>query len=442
MNAYTIVEEKDKNEKKKKKKNKSNKNANPPPKNEEKKHRSIKNETPNKNKDKDKDKDKNKNDITNITNNNYSYIEANNQKGSGDNEKIPYEDYYTERDDIINANIQKPDKSQGLKINEYIKNYENMMEYLMKKINRVEFEDAKDIDNRSFLNTICSYELNNGIIANLFYCNKNDILTIISLILLTLALYIFINVMIMKSNAELNLYTQKNKEKILGGAISLNMFCPLLVYLIVYIIKKKITVNEFFVNQYYQLYRVLYFLEKKKINVVQKDLGLHNIETKISLRKNKAEFRLLFYFAVGTPFLLFNFLLVSSYCGIYENSVDCVIWNTIVSIIFSFIFSRALLLVSATLRYYSLKNKDLQNEKLYIISCFLNLYYLSYCGRKLCSNLYKICCKKKDEKNSNNNEDNIKENKEEDKEEDKEEYKEENKEENNIKEGMIETSNL
>ena len=150
----------------------------------------------------------------------------------------------------------------------------------------------------------------------------------------------------------------------------------------------------------------------------------------------------MFYFAVGTPFLLFNFLLVSSYCGIYENSVDCVIWNTIVSIIFSFIFSRALLLVSATLRYYSLKNKDLQNEKLYIISCFLNPYYLSYCGRKLCSNLYKICCKKKEEKNSNNNEDNKKENKEEDKEEDKEEYKEENKEENNIKEGMIETSNL
>ena len=288
-----------------------------------------------------------------------------------------------------------------------------MMKYLKKKINRVEFEVAKNNDNRSFLNTIWSYEENNGIISFLFKCNENDILTRISLFLLTLALYIFINVMIMKSNAELNLYTKKNKEKILGGAISLNMFCPLLMYILIYFIKKKITVNEFFVNQYYQLYRVLYFLEKEKINVVQKDLGLHNIEAKISLRKNKAEFRLWFLFAIGTPFLLFNFLLVSSFCGIYENSVDCVIWNTVVSIIFSFIFSRAFLLISAYLRYNSLKNKDNPKEKLYIVSCLLNPYYLSYCGRKLCSNISELCCTKEEEKNQDNNEDNKKENKEE-----------------------------
>ena len=405
-----------KNEKKKKEKNKSNKNANPPRKetnppeketnpsekdnqNVKKRRHDISNV---------KKKDQNKTDITNITknSNDNSIIDPNPEKGVRikENPSNPA----TERGTFIDTKTQNPPI-----IIKDSKNKENMMKYLKKKINRVEFEVAKNNDNRSFLNTIWSYEENNGIISFLFKCNENDILTRISLFLLTLALYIFINVMIMKSNAELNLYTKKNKEKILGGAISLNMFCPLLMYILIYFIKKKITVNEFFVNQYYQLYRVLVFLEDKKINVVQKDLGLHNIEAKISLRKNKAEFRLWFLFAIGTPFLLFNFLLVSSFCGIYENSVDCVIWNTVVSIIFSFIFSRAFLLISAYLRYNSLKNKDNPKEKLYIVSCLLNPYYLSYCGRKLCINISKLCCTKEEEKNQNNNEDNKKENKEE-----------------------------
>ena len=416
MNSFIIVEEKDQSEKKKKEKNKSNKNANPPRKetnppeketnpsekdnqNVKKRRHDISNV---------KKKDQNKTDITNITknSNDNSIIDPNPEKGVRikENPSNPA----TERGTFIDTKTQNPPI-----IIKDTKNKENMMKYLKKKINRVEFEVAKNNDNRSFLNTIWSYEENNGIISFLFKCNENDILTRISLFLLTLALYIFINVMIMKSNAELNLYTKKNKEKILGGAISLNMFCPLLMYILIYFIKKKITVNEFFVNQYYQLYRVLVFLEDKKINVIQKDLGLHNIEAKISLRKNKAEFRLWFLFAIGTPFLLFNFLLVSSFCGIYENSVDCVIWNTVVSIIFSFIFSRAFLLISAYLRYNSLKNKDNPKEKLYIVSCLLNPYYLSYCGRKLCSNISKLCCTKEEQKNQNNNEDNKKENKEE-----------------------------
>ena len=119
--------------------------------------------------------------------------------------------------------------------------------------------------------------------------------------------------MIMDTNAALNLYTQKNKESIFAKALFPNMLYPLSTYLITYTIKRKISVNEFFVNQYYQLYRLLFLLDTEKINAVQKDLGLHNIEAKISLRKNKAECRLWFLFAVGTPFLLLDFYLVSSF---------------------------------------------------------------------------------------------------------------------------------
>ena len=335
-----------KRKKKRKKKKKSNKEANPPP--------------------------KSNNDFTNISENNeISKIEPSEKN--------------------LDLGSQTPIKKSKI--------YKKKMDkYFNLKINRLEFEDVKGLDKMSLFRIIWSYERDNGLIYFLFGCGKNDILTRMTLFLLTITLYLFVNVMIMDKNSGLNLYTQKNKEKIIFNALCSNMFYPLFTYLIIYTIKRKISVNEFFVNQKYQLYRILYLFELEKISKVQKDLGLHNIEAKISLRRNKAECRLWFLFWIGFFFLGFNFYFVSSFCGIYEHSVDCVIWNTVVSIIFSFIVSRVLFLISASIRYYSLREGK-ENERWFIISCILNPYYVSYCGSNLCCKqclLCRLCCKKKE----------------------------------------------
>ena len=297
-----------------------------------------------------------------------------------------------------------------------------MIDYFKKRFDRFGFEEAKKYDKRKFCPTIWSYERNNSIIFFLFIGGENDIFIRMSLLLLTISLYIFVNIAIMDTNASLNLYTQKNKEKIsFAKAFCPNIFYPLSTYLITYTIKRKISVNEFFIDQKYQFYKILYLHDKKQINEVQKDLGLHNIEAKISIRKNKAEFRLCLLIVFGSIFLALNFYLVSSFCGIYEHSVDCVIWNTVVSIIFSFIISRIIFLISLSMRQYSLK-KGKENKCLFRLSCLFNPYYMSYVK----------CCKKKKKYTGKKNEINkIGENK-------NNEDKRKGKKENNSKKGMIE----
>ena len=407
-----MIKKKVQKRKKKGNKKKSNKGANPPNKQGKKK----------------KKKEKENNDFTNITgNNDISNIDPQYQE----NNEITDKNFIISSKTSRKINENNLSHSQNKSSEQEDKNSEDykekMNDYFNQKINRLEFEEAKELDERSFLSTICSYERDNGIIFFLFSCGKTDILSRTALLLLTISLYLFVNVMIMDTNAVLNLYTQKNKEKIIFNALCSNIFYPLLTYLITYTIKRKISVNDFFVNQYYKLYRILYLFSKGEITLAKKNLELHNIEAKISIRKNKAKNRLLLLLVVGFIFLGFNFYLVSSFCGIYENSEDCVIWNTVVSIIFSFIVSRVLFIISASLRLCSLREGK-KSKFWFIISCILNPYYLSYCGKTLCFNLItcKICCQNKKEKeNLSINEDN----------------KKENKEEKNLKEGMIEISN-
>ena len=395
-NTFTIKADQKKDKKKKRKKKKkgkenSNKVANPPGK---------KNEQNN-------GQNNEHSKITQIADN--SFI---NRKQKDIKEKINYNNLKTNRELLENDKEKTEQKNEDKN-----KNYKLMMKYARQKYDRLEFEEAKKIDNRELYQTIFSYELNNSIILFLFIKGENDIFIRMSLLLLTISLYIIVNVMIMDTNAVMNLYTKKNKEHInIANAFCPNIFYPLSTYLITYTIKKKISVNEFFIDQRYQLYRILYLFDKGKIKEKQKDLGLHNIEAKISIRKNVADGRLSLLIVLGSIFLGFNFYLVSAFCGIYEHSIDCVLWNTIVSIIFSYIISRVLFLISLSLRHYSLK-KGIQNKYLFKMSCIFNPYYMSYvtCGKK------KKVNKNEYSKNNENKEDKIIK-----------------KEEKNLREGMIE----
>ena len=394
-NTFTIKEDKKKHKKKKKKKKKSsNKEANPPKKNGPSKITQIENSINYKKKDDDKS--------SNI--------------------------YPKTKRPLISIDDEKKTEQTDQDIENKNENQKMMEFYFKKRYDRLGFEEAKKFDKRESFETIISYVLNNSIILFLFKGGENDIFIRMSLLLLTISLYIFVNVAIMDTNAALNLYTQKNKENIIANALCPNMFYPLSTYLITYTIKRKISVNEFFNDIKYQFYRVLYYHDKKYISEERKDTELHNIEAKISLREIKAECRLSFLIIIGTIFLGINFYLVSSFCGIYEHSVDCLIWNTVVSIIFSYIVSRVLFLISACIRKYSLK-KGKQSKCLFIISCLLNPYYMSYL--KCCKKKKKYETKKKgdnkngkDKKNEKNNKDN--------------KDKKEDKIKKNLMEGMVE----
>ena len=96
---------------------------------------------------------------------------------------------------------------------------------------------------------------------------------------------------------------------------------------------------------------------------------MHDIITDISKFKNNKEQWAFYVFIGGCLFLLFNWYFVTCFCGIFENSQDCLIINIVMSIIFSSIFSLALIILSSYLRKYGLTKK---NKTIYNISLFLN----------------------------------------------------------------------
>jgi uncharacterized membrane protein SpoIIM required for sporulation len=126
---------------------------------------------------------------------------------------------------------------------------------------------------------------------------------------------------------------------------------------------------------------------------VNSELG-HNLSDKTIRYRKTWRKRILIYGVIGILFLIFNCILVTSFCGIYPNSVGELILNTFVSMILSSIIIRILFfLIGVILRYYSFKRNS---ETMYNISRLFNPLNLSMEEFEAMdfSGIYKICEKK------------------------------------------------
>ena len=120
----------------------------------------------------------------------------------------------------------------------------------------------------------------------------------------------------------------------------------------------------------------------------------HQLSDKINRFVRTMKKRIRIYGVIGVLFLIFNCILVTSFCGVYSNSVGELILNTFVSMILSSIIIRILFfLIGVILRYYSFKRNS---ELMYNISRLFNPLNLSWEEFEAMdfSGIYKICEKK------------------------------------------------
>ena len=142
----------------------------------------------------------------------------------------------------------------------------------------------------------------------------------------------------------------------------MNILLPFIVYICLLIIRKSISVKEFLKQKEYEL-----DLIGKLPDIGPKEiLKLHALQTSISIFRNKNIKRIKIYFYVGLVFLLFTWYLTTCFCGIYENSVDCLIVNIILSIIFALILTLTLFFISSLLRVCC------ENKNAFAISTLFN----------------------------------------------------------------------
>jgi hypothetical protein len=170
----------------------------------------------------------------------------------------------------------------------------------------------------------------------------------------------------MTTNSSLHLYKDRDKylhESLSGKKfLSMNILLPLIAYICVLSIRKAISVKEFLKQKEYELF----LIRKSSVKWPNKILKLHALQTSISKCKNKNIKHIKIYFYVGLVFLLFTWYLTTCFCGIYENSVDCLIVNIILSIIFALILTLTLFFISSLLRVCC------ENKNAFAISTLFN----------------------------------------------------------------------
>jgi hypothetical protein len=122
---------------------------------------------------------------------------------------------------------------------------------------------------------------------------------------------------------------------------------------------------------------------------VNQERKASEIGNKISNYVKNVLMETIIYTIFGGVFLFINAIFITSFCGIYPNSVKSLILNTFVSILMSYIFILIFRSIGVALRYYGLKK---QNEFIYNISRFFNILNLTW------NDFMEIICNKKEKK--------------------------------------------
>ena len=268
-------------------------------------------------------------------------------------------------------------------------------------LNKSDFQElTKDglKDKRSLKRMFISIVLNNSTIYYVLFDKLKEYESIfirVSLLIIPLNLYLFINTMLLTNKKMVFLYSSYYKS----GNLCLILFLSFLMSPIIIAIKKYLTIKEF-------LYELVVENEKYR-----KERGITEEEAKRRMldkineynKYNRGKYRdINIYGGCGLAFLIFNCILLTSYCGIYENSVGRLILNICMSILLSSIIYILFYLIGAVLRHKSLNKFN--SEILYNISRFFNPLYLSLEDiLKMKGSFLNICNEKNEEENKENN---------------------------------------
>ena len=252
-----------------------------------------------------------------------------------------------EENKIITINVENKNKNK----NENENKNENKKKKKKKKKKSIKNKKENDNENEN--------KNENKNKTNIRPKDGNDCFTRISILILTICLYIFINIIIMTKGYSLHLYLRKDKQKFDFLSFLTNLFVPYMIfYISILRLKQTLSIKEFLDDNYYEYYNILYdFYRKGNINRAR--LLFHNIESKISKKKNEHQKGMKRIFIGGSIFILLNWYYMSCFLGIYENSYDCLALNLAISILSSILVSLLVYLISVSFRTCALKkNKE------------------------------------------------------------------------------------
>ena len=263
---------------------------------------------------------------------------------------------------------------------EFCCNYDNLLdrknyEYL------IEIEQNK----HSYISMLKSFLKSNSTLAYLFLFTFDNNYIRWSILILCINLYVYLNASLQYDMSMVLLY-DKNFN---FGRFILKIFLSILIGLPIIFIKKYLSVYNL-VYEMYSLYLQYNHNKKPKYsnnsinlnpnpnsNIYNENIEIikNNISNKISYYVKSVKLRTLIYTIFGSIFLLINCIFITSYCGIYINSVVPLLLNIIINSLITLFFIFIFRLTGVDLRYFGLIKK---NKSMFNASRFFNILNLTW----------------------------------------------------------------
>ena len=319
---------------------------------------------------------------------------------NGNNNNINPPPPNSENRNLSNNNNQQQKEPDSIcevikdKVDKFYSNY--IYEYKAQTQNQKGLNDFKK--DKSFISSFFSLFLSKYIphstlffIFPWFLLTKNDAdgyFVKLVVLVLYIALFMTFNMLTEFDLRHLHLYIHRwNEETDSSVAKFVNIFLPFIIlYIPIAWIKKALSITVFCLQENAKIED---YEEKYKRRAPGKyQIKCQQEKSNIKKFRNNMETNSRLVLILGGLLLFFNWYLATSFCGVYNNSFDCIVVNVLYSILYTKIFSVILHLVSTIIKYFDWKNC---NKIKFFISDFINCKFLVDCSFLwLCRCCY--CC--------------------------------------------------
>ena len=259
---------------------------------------------------------------------------------------------------------------------------------------------------KKYLKIFCANYLSNSslfFICSLFLCSKMDndcFIVKLLFLLLFITLYMVFNILTEVNTSTLHVNADHEYEEDSPSHLdrTINYFFPFIaLYWFIAWMRKALFKSIYFIRTYQKLEEYEKYLsehnnsenENKKYKCKYiKTIAIKEIETDIEKTRNQFEIQTKIIFIYGGILLFINWILVTSFCGIYINSFGDVILNIFISILFSILFSLILNIFSTIVKYCNFDSKCCKLSEILNLKKIASFTYNKCC----CSFSYFICC--------------------------------------------------
>ena len=257
--------------------------------------------------------------------------------------------------EINNIEIFSPQKPEILKIENFDK--KSNYKYNEYELNNLSYEEAKEIDNRSYFQYYISLLKRKQLIIFTFYTNTdyNSRLIKISLFFLSFALYMTINALF---------FNDDNMHKIYEDEGIFNFLYQIPKILYSTIIS---SVINFFVS-FLSLTEKDIIKIKVKVEKNKEDLNKVILQTEKCLK-----IKIILFFIFNFLFILFFWYYLSSFCAVYKNTQTHLFKDVSLSFLLSLLYPFGLSLLPGMLRIPALSQSNKDGKCLYNISKIVQL---------------------------------------------------------------------